>query len=113
MDPFDVVVVSAEDLHIQLATSFRDVGAVVKIRACPRIVDLAALVSSDSAHLIVAELEDAVGTSTVPTLVDIKSRNGGTPIIVSVVLSQADMRRVVQAIRAGLSANWVIRDADY
>lgn len=113
MDPVNVVVVSAEDLQIQLARSLREVGAAVKIRNCARVAGLAALVSSASAQVIVAELRDAVGTSTVPALVDIKHDNGNTPIIVSVSLSQADMRRVVHAIGAGLSASWIIRDVDY
>lgn len=107
-----VVVVSAVDHCAHLKQALTDLRAPVTVLPCARIEKLRALIRTQTIGLLVSDLRDATGASTLQSLLAFRSTEDATPLIVAVGLTSTGMRDVVRAIEAGLEANWVIRDAE-
>ena len=112
MPPITVLVVSTSDQSTQIADALAGFGNLVRIQGCRRADRLSALAAPEHVGAIVAELRDATGVSTVPTLLALRRHDENLPIIVSAALTPTGVRDVVRAAAAGLEASWVIPDVE-
>ncbi len=111
MVPIAVAALGGSQFQAQLANALAASRAGVDLRRCGR-ASIAASVASSDVALVVAELYDALGNSTLPALLALKQRHESLPLLVSVSLVAEDMRSLVRAITAGLEATWILRDVD-
>lgn len=66
-------------------------------------------VEAGDVSIVVADLRDANGASTLPALLAVQRRDASIPVVVMVSLTPAGTRDVADAMRAGLHAMLVIR----